>query len=174
MLLSYFETQWSVFFLHFSVNCLQVAMFQIMPAFPAGMQYPRDVPWRSPKGLNAQDLQGTFRRLWGDKTKKFMIWLKMYFLDAIVFVFHIYYCFYWNSKYSKVLNGEVHGTSTEPSCGTFRGPNDGTFWGHPRDVGHICFLNSTQKHIKLTLTVTQVNCGSEKFSEQYSNLNNKN
>ena len=42
--------------------------------------------------------------------------------------------------------------STLPSCGTSQGPNDGTFWGHPRDVGHICFLNSTEKDVKLTLT----------------------
>ena len=47
--------------------------------------------------------------------------------------------FYWKNKYAKVLNGDVHGTST--------GPDDGTFWGRPRDVGHTCFLNSTQKHI---------------------------
>ena len=50
--------------------------------------------------------------------------------------------------------------------------------------GDICetlviyvFLNATQKHIKFTLTDTQhfiVDCGSEKFSEQYTNLNNKN
>ena len=33
-----------------------------------------------------------------------------------------------------------------------RGPKDEVFWGRPRDVGHIYFLNSTQKHIKLTLT----------------------
>ena len=36
-----------------------------------------------------------------------------------------------------------------------RRPGDqmmGRSGGHPRDVGHICFLNSTQKHIKLTLT----------------------
>ena len=30
--------------------------------------------------------------------------------------------------------------------------NHGTFWGRPRGVGHTCFLNSTQKDIKLTLT----------------------
>ena len=53
---------------------------------------------------------------------------------------------------SKVLNGDVHGTSTGPSCGKSRAQNDETFWGPPRDVGHICFLNSTQKHIKSTLT----------------------
>ena len=56
--------------------------------------------------------------------------------------------FYWKNKYAKVLNGDVHGTSTGPSCGTSRGPDNGTLWGRPRDdVGHICFLNSTQKHI---------------------------
>ena len=33
-----------------------------------------------------------------------------------------------------------------------RRPNDRTIWGRPPDVGHTCFLNSTQKHIKLTLT----------------------
>ena len=60
--------------------------------------------------------------------------------------------FYWKNKYSKGLNGDVHETSMGPSCGTSRGPNDGTFWGRPRDVGHTCFLNSAHKHFKLTLT----------------------
>ena len=46
----------------------------------------------------------------------------------------------------------LHGTSTGPSCGTSWEPNDGTFWGRPRDVGHTGFLNLTHKHIKLTLT----------------------
>ena len=32
------------------------------------------------------------------------------------------------------------------------GPHYRTLWGRPLDVGHICFLNLTQKHIKLTLT----------------------
>ena len=56
------------------------------------------------------------------------------------------------SKYSKVLNGDVHRTSTGPSCGTSREPNDGTFLVRPRDVGQTCSLNSTHRHIKLTLT----------------------
>ena len=42
--------------------------------------------------------------------------------------------------------------STRPTCGTSLGPNDGMFWGRPRDVGLICFLKSTQNHIKPTLT----------------------
>ena len=50
--------------------------------------------------------------------------------------------------------------------GTLWGQNDGKFWGRQRDVGHSCFLNSTQKHIKLTLTgysrlLTQVTYYSE-------------
>ena len=57
------------------------------------------------------------------------------------------------NKYAKVLNGDVHGTSKGPISGTSQAPDDGAFWGRPRDVGHTCFfLNSTQKHIKLTLT----------------------
>ena len=31
---------------------------------------PGDVPWRSPKGPNIRDLQGTFRGLLGDQQKK--------------------------------------------------------------------------------------------------------
>ena len=53
---------------------------------------------------------------------------------------------------SKILNGEDNEMPTGSRCGTPGGRNDGTFWGRPRDVDHTCFLNSTQKHIKLTLT----------------------
>ena len=60
--------------------------------------------------------------------------------------------FFTGKKYSKVLNGDVHRMSMEPNCGTSRGPNDRTFWERPQEVGHTCFLNSTNKHIKLTLT----------------------
>ena len=60
--------------------------------------------------------------------------------------------FYWKNKYAKVLNGDVYGTPTGPSCGTSQGPNDGTFWERPRDVGHTCVLDLTQRDIKLTLT----------------------
>ena len=34
---------------------------------------------------------------------------------------------YRKNKYSRVLNRDVHGTSTGPSCGKSMGPNDGTF-----------------------------------------------
>ena len=82
---------------------------------------------------------------------------------------HLLLFFTGKNKYSKVRNGDIHGTSRRPRYGTSRRPNDG-----PWDVGYICFLNSTQKYIKLTLTGYSRVCGSEKFSEQYSNLNNIN
>ena len=47
------------------------------------------------------------------------------------------------------------GTSTgrvrDPVTGRPGDQMMGRSWGRPRDVGHICFLNSTQKHIKGTL-----------------------
>ena len=78
--------------------------------------------------------------------------------------------FYWKNKYSKVLNREVHETPMGTSCEMSWRSNDGTFWGRPRGVGHTCFLNSTQKDIKLTLTGYSrlKNCSSKKLSEQYS------
>ena len=45
-----------------------------------------------------------------------------------------------------------HRTSMGPSCKTSLGPNDGRFQGRPWEVGQTCFLNSTHKHKKLTLT----------------------
>ena len=83
--------------------------------------------------------------------KKIDSLVKKMFLDAIVLVLHICYCFLLEKKCAKVLIGNVHGTSTGPSCRTSWGPDDGTFWGRPQDVGHTCFLNSTQKHISRTL-----------------------
>ena len=50
--------------------------------------------------------------------------------------------FYWENKYSKVLNG------------TFWRPNDEIFSWLSHDVGQTCFLNSTHKHIKLAWPVT--------------------
>ena len=43
---------------------------------------------------------------------------------------------------------DVYGTQLR----NIRGPNDGRFWGRLQDVAHICFLNSTQKDLRLTLT----------------------
>ena len=92
--------------------------------YPVGTQLARDVLWRSPKGPNFQDLQGTFRGLFD------LIQQSLLYTSITVF--------YWKSKYAKVLNGDAHGTSTGPICRTSRGPDDGTFCGRPRDVGPTC------------------------------------
>ena len=60
--------------------------------------------------------------------------------------------FYWKNKYSKVLNGDVHGTSKDPVAGRPGDQMMGRSVDVRGEVGHIDFINSTQKHIKLTLT----------------------
>ena len=87
----------------------------------------------------------------GTNTKINDLMKKLFFICNSFFITHLFLLFYWKIKYSKGLNGDIHGMSTGPSCGTSWGPNGGTFWGSPLDVGHTCFLNSTHKHIKLTL-----------------------
>ena len=119
--------------------------------YPAGTRRSGDVPWRFPKGSNVGDLWRTFRGLLEDRQKIDDLMKKVFFRCSSLYFTHLLHFFYWKNKYSKVLNRDVHSTYTGPSCGTSRGPNDGTLWGRPRNVGHMCFLNSTQKHIKLTL-----------------------
>ena len=76
-----------------------------------------------------------------------MIWLKKGFLDAIVFVLHIYYCFLLEKQILKVLNGDVHGTSKDPVAARPGDQMMGRSVVIHGEVGHIDFLNSTQKHI---------------------------
>ena len=118
---------------------------------PAGARRPRDVPWKSLKSTNVRDLQGNFRGLLGEHTRIDDLMKKRVFLDAIVLVLHICYSF-WKNKYSKVLNGDVHGTSKGPSSRKTRGPNDG------------------KQLISLWLVSHNfiVKCSGKKFSEQYS------
>ena len=108
---------------------------------------------KSSKGPNVWDLPETFRILSGDQYKNWWFNKKLFFRCNSSCIY-IYSSFYRKIKYSKVLNGEVRRTS--------QGPNDGTFWEHPRDVSHTGFLNSTRKHIKLILT------GYSRFYEWYS------
>ena len=78
--------------------------------------------------------------------------MKKVFLDALVFVSHIYFCFllekqiFKSSKWGRPRN--VYGTQLRDVWG----PNDGTFWRHLRDLRDTCFLNPTEKYIKHTLT----------------------
>ena len=101
----------------------------IWMSIPAGMRRPGTSPEGPQKVLTSGtsrrppgDLQGTLR----GPTQKLMIQWKNCFLDAIVFALHLYNCFFLEKKYSKVLNGDVHGTSTGLSCRTSRRPNNGT------------------------------------------------
>ena len=98
--------------------------------------------------------------------------MKKVFLDAIVFVLHIYYYFYWKSKYSKVLKGDIHGTPMGRPGDQMMGRS-----GDVRGMSVIYIFKIQLKNIlNLLWQVTQdfiVNCGSEEFSEQYGNLNNK-
>ena len=98
--------------------------------------------YRGPSG----ESQGTNTKMKKKKNEKIVFQKQQSLLYISIPVF------YRKNKYSNVLNGGVHGTSTGTSCRTSREPNDGTFQGRPRDVGQTCFLSSTHKHIKLTLT----------------------
>ena len=115
-------------------------------------QLARDVPGTSPKGPPKVLTSGTSRDLQGTNTKIDDLMKKLFFICNTPCFTHLFLFFYWRSKYPKGLNGDVHRTSTGPSCGTPRGRNDGMFWGRPRAADHTCFLNSSHKHIKLTLT----------------------
>ena len=109
----------------------------------------RNVPGTSPEGSLKVVMSGTSRgplRNSQETNKNIDDLMKKVFFRRNSLCFTHLSLILFGNKYSKVLNGDVHGTSTGPSCGTSRGPNDGTFWGRPRDVGHIRFLNSTQKN----------------------------
>ena len=86
--------------------------------FSAGMQHPGEVLWRSPRGPNVRDLEGT---LWGP-AKKLMIWWKKCFLDGIVFVLLIYCCFLLEKQIFKSCKWgrpwDVYGTQLRDVPGT--------------------------------------------------------
>ena len=136
---------------------------------PVVTQSPGDVLCRFPKRSNVRDLQGT--------KKKLMIWWKKCFLDAIVFILHIYFLhivFYQENKYSEVVYGNVHRKSTGTSLGDQMMGRSGDVSG--MSVIHV-FKIQLRNILNLLWQVTQdfmVNCGSKIFNEQYSNLNSKN
>ena len=51
---------------------------------------------------------------------------KVYLLTYLLTLISVS-AFYRKNKYSKALNGYVHGTSTEPRCKATLVPNDGMF-----------------------------------------------
>ena len=104
-------------------NCFNKFISSIVTSknsYSASTRSPRHVPWGLPKGTNVRDLQWNFRRLLEDQNKNWWVNDKC-FWDSIVLPLHIYYCFSLENKYSKVLNGDVHGTPTGPICGSVLG-----------------------------------------------------
>ena len=89
-----------------------------------------EILWRSPKRTNVQDLQETFRRLSEDQYKNLWFVEKKLFRSISLCV--TCFCFYKKGKYSEVLNGDIPGTSTAPTCGTSRAPSYATFYGRLR------------------------------------------
>ena len=95
---------------------------------PVGTWRPRNVSWRSPKGPNVRDLHGTLR----GPTKKLMSWLKKCFLDAIVFVLHIYYCFLLEKQ---IFKSSKWGRLRDPVAERL----GNQMMERSGDFGHICF-----------------------------------
>ena len=79
--------------------------------------------------------------------------------------------FYWKNKYSTVLNGNIHGTSTGP---VVRRPGD-QMMGRSAEVRGTSVIHVFKIQLRNILNLlwqfTQdfiVNCSREKASEQYS------
>ena len=119
-------------------------------------QLAHDVPGTSPEGFLKVLMSATYRGPSGDsqetntKINDFM--KKIFFRIISPCITYLFLFFTGRTNIQKFYMGDVHGTSTGPSCGTSVGPNGETFQGRPWDVGQTSFLNSTHKHIKLTLT----------------------
>ena len=122
------------------VAWMQTALFQLAHDV-------RDILWRLPKGPNIRGLHGTFKGLSGDQHKNWWYNKKLFFRCNSPCITHLFLFFLQKEQIFKSFKW----TSLRPSCGKSRGPNNGTFCGRPRGVSDICFLDSTHKHIKLTL-----------------------
>ena len=94
---------------------------------PIGTRRPRDVPEGPLKVL----MSGTYKGPSGDSqrtsTKIDDFMKKLFSRSNSPCIPYLFLFLYRKNHHSKVLNGDVHGTSMGPSCGTSMGPNDGTF-----------------------------------------------
>ena len=132
---------------------LPFELFSWTAVFPAGRRRPGDVPWRSTKGPNVQNLQGTFRRPLGHQHKNWWFNEK----SAIVLVLHIYYCFlqkrqkFKSYKWGRPRN--VYGTQLRDVPGTKWWDVLGT---SPGRRSYMFFKSNSE---------TSQNCSNEKFSE---------
>ena len=81
--------------------------------------------------------------------------IKWYFRNNSPFITHLFPLLlhtYKKNKHTIVPNGDVHETSMGSRYETFQGPSYVTFQGRPQDVRQTCFLHSSHKDIKFTLT----------------------
>ena len=115
----------------------------------------RDVPEASPEGPLKVATSGTSRRPSADSqrtNKKNDNLMKKVLFRCKGYCFtHLLLFFTGKANMQSSKWGRPQ-ESTGPSCGTSQGPDNGTFQRRPQDVSYTCFLNSTQKHILVTLT----------------------
>ena len=118
----------------------KLAYYEVESTQPA-----RDVPGTSQEGPRKVLTSETYRGPVGDSkgtNKEIDNLIKKCFLDAIVLVLHICYCFLLEKQiYKSFKRGrprDVYGTKLRDVLGT-------RSW-------ELSFLSSTQKHIQLTLT----------------------
>ena len=107
----------------------------------AGTRRPGDITWTSPKGPNIRDLQGTFRELLGDQQKIDDLMKKVLFNCNSPCFTHLFLFFTGKTNMQKVQLRDVPETRWWNVLGMSPGRHS-----------YMFFLNSTQKHIKLTLT----------------------
>ena len=119
---------------------------------PSGTRRARDVSWRSPKGPNVWDLQGIFMGLLGDQLKKWWFDEKVFFRCNSLCFTHVLLIFTGKTIIQKLWIVTATGRLRDPVAGHPWDQMIGRFGDvHGTSVIYV-FLNSTQKHIKLTLT----------------------
>ena len=112
-------------------NYFRVIHITIEKIIIGNTQLTHDVPRKSPKSSLKVLTSRTYKEPSGDSlgtnTKIDDLMKKLFFRSNSPYITYLFRVFHRKNKYSKVLNGNVHGTSTEPCCKTSMGPNDGMF-----------------------------------------------
>ena len=150
------NTQFNLLFALKVWYCLNSVWKRRLDVFAQVTSQPaHDVKGASPEGslkvLTSGTYKGPSKDSQGTNTKTDDVMKKLFFRSNSPSITYLF-LFSTGRTNIQVLNGDVRGTSTGPSCGTSWRQNDGTFLWRPWDGGHTCFLNSTHKHIKLTST----------------------
>ena len=122
-------------------NYFRVIHITIEKIIVGNTQPTHDVLGTSPEGplkevLTSGTYEGPSADSLGTNTKIDNWMRNLFFRSNSPCITYLLRVFYRKNKYSKVLHGDVHGTSTGPSCGRSMGPSDGT-----KGVAQTCFLN---------------------------------